>query len=224
MSNANAAAASEGPTVGLDSPEACLLADQAGIIGDLQFVMDCCKRLLSELARPEDEQEPVIPQALWSAALVAYARCFGEGKRYGLTSDDIRSLPLQGEVLKYHKWVIEQRNQVTRHPADPFDAARVGATLSPPDARPRKVAGIAIMTMSHVLVDDMGVRQLGALASELARQTAEKAKPQQDVVLADTQKMDIDHLYELPQLRTRPPGSDDQDAGAAAESASPDAG
>ena len=209
MSNAKAAAASAGPTVSLDSPEARLLADQAGIIGDLQFVMDCCKRLLAELARPEAEQEPVIPQALWSAALVAYARCFGEGKRYGLTPDDIRSLPLQGEVLKYHTWVVEQRNQVTRHSADPFEAARVGATLSPPAAGPRKVAGIAIMTMSHVLVDDMGVRQLGALASELARQTAEKAKPQQDVVLADTQKMDIDRLYELPQLRTGPPGSDD---------------
>ena len=83
MSNANAAAATAGPTVGLDSAEARLLADQAGIIGDLQFVMDCCKRLLSELARPEAEQEPVIPQALWSAALVATpaasARASGSG-------------------------------------------------------------------------------------------------------------------------------------------------
>jgi len=203
MSNANAAAAEQAPTVGLDSPAARLLADQAAIIGDLQFVMDCCKRLLTELDRPEADRDPVIPQALWSAALVCYARCFGDGKRFGLGPDDIRSLPLQGEVMKYHKWVIGQRNQVTRHPADPFDAARVGATLSPPGAEHRKVAGIAIMTMSHVLVDDMGVRQLGALASELAKQTADKARPQQDVVLADTQQLDIDQLYQLPRLRTR---------------------
>jgi hypothetical protein len=203
MSNANAAAAQQAPTVGLDSPAARLLADQAAIIGDLQFVMDCCKRLLTELDLPEADRDAVIPQALWSAALICYARCFGEGKQFGLSLDDIRSLPLQGEVMKYHKWVIEQRNQVTRHPADPFDAARVGATLSPPGARDRKVSGIAIMTMSHVLVDDMGVRQLGALASELAKQTADKARPQQDVVLADTEKLDIDQLYQLPRLRTR---------------------
>lgn len=223
MSDANAAG--QAPTVGLDSPEARILADQAGIIGDLQFVMDCCKRLLAELDRPEAQREPVVPQALWSAALVSYARCFGEGKRFGLTQDDIRKLPLQGEVMKYHKWVIEQRNQVTRHPAEPFEAARVGATLTPPGAAERKVAGIAIMTMSHVLVDDTGVRQLGALASELAKQTAEKAKPQQDAVLAGAEQMDIDRLYELPQLRTGPPGGTggghDGAGGAAADGAGP---
>jgi hypothetical protein len=221
MSNANAAAG-QPPTVGLDSPQARVLADQAAIIGDLQFVMDCCKRLLTELDRPEADRDAVIPQALWSAALVTYSRCFGEGKRFGLTLDDIRGLPLQGEVMKYHKWVIDQRNHVTRHPADPFDAARVGATLSPPGAEHREVAGIAIMTMSHVLVDDMGVRQLGALASELAKQTAEKAKPQQDVVLADTQQMDIEALYQLPQLRTGPAGEAAGDHnGAGADGAGP---
>ncbi len=30
------------PTVALDVPSARVLADQASIISDLQFVMDCC--------------------------------------------------------------------------------------------------------------------------------------------------------------------------------------
>jgi len=60
-------------TVALDTPSARILADQASIINDLQFVMDCCKRLLDELGRPQEERDGVVPQALWSSALVAYA-------------------------------------------------------------------------------------------------------------------------------------------------------
>ena len=119
-------------TVALDLPSAQLLADQIATIQDLQFVMECCKRLLSELVTPEDERDPVVPQALWSAALTAYGRCFAMGKRFGLTADDVRSLPLEGQVMKFHNWIVEERNQLARHPADPFDVAKVGTVLSAP--------------------------------------------------------------------------------------------
>jgi hypothetical protein len=199
------AASPEAPmlTVALDVPSAQILADQASIIQDLQFVMECCKRLLTELAKPEEDRDPVVPQALWSAALVAYARCFGKGKRFGLATEDVRTLPLQGEVMKYHKWVIEERNKLTVHPANPFEATKVGAALSPPGQAQRRVEGIAVLSTSHVLVDDTGVRQLGGLASELAKQTAEKAQGQQDSVLADAQQVNIDSLYRSPPLRMR---------------------
>jgi hypothetical protein len=62
-----------------------------------------------------------------------------------------------------------------------------------------------ILSASHVLVDDTGVRQLGGLASELAKQTAEKAQTQQDSVLADAQQLNTDSLYKLPPLRMRSP-------------------
>jgi hypothetical protein len=189
-------------TVALDVPSAKVLADQASIIQDLQFVMECCKRLLAELAKPAESRDAVVPQALWSAALVAYARCFGKGKRFGLADDDIRTLPLQGEVMKYHKWVIGERDKLAAHPANPYEAARVGAALSPPGEAARRVEGIAILSTSHVLVDDTGVRQLGGLASELAKQTAGKAQEQQDSVLADAQQLNIDSLYRLPPLST----------------------
>jgi hypothetical protein len=192
-------------TVALDVPSARILADQALIIQDLQFVMECCKRLLNELVKPEKDRDAVVPQALWSAALVAYARCFSKGKRFGLAAEDIESLPLQGEVMRYHKWVIGERNKLTTHPANPFEAAKVGAALSRPDRAQRRVEGVAVLSTSHVLVDDTGVRQLGGLASELAKQTAEKAKGQQDAVLADAQQMNIESLYRRPALRTGSP-------------------
>src|SRR5690349_19925538 len=192
-------------TVALDVPSAQVLADQAAIIADLQFVMECCKRLLTELAKPEITRDAVVPNALWSAALVSYARCFGKGKRFGLGTEDVRSLPLQGEVMKYHQWVLAERDKLTTHASNPFDAATIGAALSPPDRDNRQVEGIAIMATSRVLVDDTGVRQLGGLASELAKQTAEKAQKQQDTVLADAQQLSLDRLYKLPPPDSGPP-------------------
>jgi hypothetical protein len=191
-------------TVALDLPSARILAGQASVIQDLQFVMDCCKRLLTELDRPEEDRDGVVPQALWSSAVVAYARCFGRGRRFGLSTEDVRNLPLHGAVMKFHKWVIEERNKVTARPADPFEAAKVGAALSSPGQAERRVEGIAIFSAGHVLVDVIGVRQLGGLASELAKHIAEKAQEQQDSVLADAQQLNVDSLYRSPPLRMQP--------------------
>jgi hypothetical protein len=190
-------------TVALDLPSAQVLADRAAIIADLQFVMDCCKRLLAELAEAEDTGGgSLIQVTLWSAALVAYGRCFTTGQQFGLTTDDVRALPLQGAVLKFHRWALAQRTMLTAHPKNPADAAKVGAVLSQ-----RRVEGIAILSPQRVLVDGIGVRQLGGLASELARQTAERAKRQQDIVLADAQQLTLDALRQLPPLTPAGPGA-----------------
>jgi hypothetical protein len=190
--------------VALESPSARVLADQASVISDLEFVMDCCKRLLAELATPEADRDGVVPLALWSSALVAYARCFGPGGDSGLTKDDVRNLPLQGAVETFHEWVIGERDKLTGHPADPFEAAKVGAALTPAGHAQRRVEGIAVFAASRVLIDATGVRQLGGLASELAKATAVKARKQQDAVLTDAQREDIGRLYAATPLLTEP--------------------
>jgi len=195
-------------TVPLDIPSARVLADQASVVADLQLVMDCCKRLLAELAGPEAEQDEVVALALWSAALLAYGRCFGAGGSSGLTVEDVKSLPLEGAVMNFHEWVIGERDKLTGHPADPFDAAKIGAVLAPVGKR-RRVEGIAVFATSRVLIDATGARQLGGLATELAKQTAGKGQEQQDAVLADTQQLDIAGLYALPPLPTQPPAAPD---------------
>jgi hypothetical protein len=205
-------------TVDIDVPSAQVLADQAVIIQDLQLVMESCRRLLSELDTPEAERDAVVPLALWSSALIAYARCFSSGKRFGLTTQDVEDLPLAGEVMKFHKWVIEERNRHTRHTANPFEAARVGVALAAPPAKQR-IEGVAVLSARHVLVDDTGVRQLGGLASELAKQTADRARTQQDVVLADAQKIELDKLYELPPLPTGPTDAPESEAAAETDQA-----
>jgi flavodoxin len=90
----------------------------------------------------------------------------------------------------------------------------VGAALSPPERGDRRVEGIVIFASSHEVVNDVGVRQLGGLASELAKQIAEKAQEQQDVVLKDAQQLNLDSLYKLPVIGTWPPAEEDTGDGA----------
>lgn len=198
------------PTVAIDVPSAQILADQASIISELQFVMDCCKRLLADLAKPEEERDPLMPLALWSSAVLAYGRCFSKGRRFALATEDVKELPLQGAVMKFHEWVLEERDKLAARAANPAEGARVGAALSPPEQDKRQVEGIVIFASSHEIVNDTGVRQLGGLASELAKQTAEKAQEQQDVVLKDAQQLNLDSLYKLPVIGTWPPGDEEK--------------
>jgi hypothetical protein len=222
MTDDKASAAEQTVTVSLELPSAQLLADQIATIHDLQFVMECCKRLLSELVKPEEEREPVVPQALWSAALTSYDRCFAKGKKFGLTVDDVKALPLEGQVVKFHEWVVDERNTLGRHPTNPFDVARVGAVLSDPGQADREVRGVTVLSASHILVDGAGVRQLGALASELAKQTAEKAQKQEHTVLADAQQLGLDKLYTMTPLPVGAPSDDDEDDGSAAADSAAD--
>lgn len=196
-------------TVALDVPSAYILADQAAIVQELQFVIDCCKRLLGELAADEEKRDGVLPLALWSSAVIAYARCFSKGKRFGLTSEDVQKLPLHGAVMDFHKWVIEEKSKLTAHSANPFEIAKVAAALSPADAKDRRVEGIVIYATNHFVVDGGGVQQLGAMAAALAKQTAEEAQKQEDIVLKDAQQLSLESLYKLAPLRTSPPAADD---------------
>jgi hypothetical protein len=201
------------PTVAIDVPSAQVLADQASIISELQFVMDCCKRLLADLAQPEEERDPLMPLALWSSAVLAYGRCFSKGKRFTLSNDDVRKLPLHGAVMKFHQWILEERDKLAARAANPAEGAKVGAALSAPEQKDRRVEGIVIFASSREVVDDTGVRQLGGLASELAKQTAEKAQEQQDVVLKDAQQLNLDSLYQQEPIGTWPPGEPEDSAG-----------
>jgi hypothetical protein len=144
--------------------------------------------------------------------VLAYGRCFSKGRRFALTNENVKNLPLHGEVMKFHQWVLEERDKLAARAANPAEGAKVGAALSPPGQKDRRVEGIVIFASSHEVVNDTGVRQLGGLASELAKQTAEKAQEQQDVVLKDAQQLDLDSLYRLPQIGTWPPEDSAEDS------------
>ena len=147
----------------------------------------------------------MVPQALWSATLASYSRCFSKGKRFGLGPDDITSLPLEGEVMTFHKWAIEQRTKLTTHPADPFDAAKVPAALARPGQGKRRGRG-------HCDPDPQPRarrRHRGAAAGRArvgAGQADRRAgREASDAVIEEARQLDLDHLYRQPPLSSAHP-------------------
>src|SRR4051812_36912397 len=107
--------------VKLRSPSAARLADLVSIHADLLFISGCCERLMAQLALPEESRDFVLIQALWSAALVSYRRCFSDGKRGGLTNADVRALGLAGEPIEVHQFLHQLRNKHVAHSVNPFE-------------------------------------------------------------------------------------------------------
>jgi hypothetical protein len=109
----------------LETQNARLLADHASVFQDLGFCIQCCDRLASMLR--DGRKDTVLQQALWTSALVAYARCFGTGVRYGITPEIYARF--EGEPLEVHKHYIKMRNKHIAHSVNPFEQVKVGAVL-----------------------------------------------------------------------------------------------
>ena len=82
----------------LGTPAAAALADLASTFEELQTVLGCCERLVA--VPPPDE---LVAEALWTTALLSYARCFAPGARgVGLTVEDVKNTKLEGALEDWH--------------------------------------------------------------------------------------------------------------------------
>jgi hypothetical protein len=114
----------------LTSPAARRLAELAAVFDDLQFVLGCCARLLGELDRA-DQRDPVVVEALWAAALNAYARCFRTGEHdAGLTVGDLAATGLEGDLVSWHETLGKLRDFLVAKAANPREAFSVGVSLA----------------------------------------------------------------------------------------------
>jgi hypothetical protein len=179
------------------------LADLASIFQDLGFVVGCCDRLLDLLA--SSDRDPVLTEALWSAALVAYVRCFGSGKRVGLDPTIVEQVGLQGDVKDWHQYLRDMRDKHVAHSVNPFETVLVGAVLTPPDKEDRKVEGIATLASKLITSDKQGVYQLGQLAKALRAKVGNSCRASREKVQAEAEMLDVAKLYAYPPLRIYAP-------------------
>lgn len=179
----------------LEMPAASALADLAGMFEDMQTVLRCCERLVSELSDADGEPDEVIAESLWTTALLSYGRCFTAGQRgMALTEDDVKKLELQGDVLEWHKVLQRLRDHYASTAANPRERFSVGASQDSDGS----ANGIAITSARQPIVDDRTVRQTGAIAYELSRVIDQRITDQQARVLANAQGMSKDELDRLP--------------------------
>ena len=195
------------PVVPLDGPAAQRLADLVSIGRDLQFVQNACHRMTGLLAVEDDaEKDSVLMEALWTSALVVYARCFATGKRFGLTTADIAALP--GEPVAAHDYLLGMRNKHIAHSVNPFEQVRVGAVLGINDEGTFDVVGVARLALRHVSGPLEGVSGLWQLMDALLRRTADLADELDEDVRREARAVGIEELRGRETMRVVVPHPD----------------
>lgn len=179
----------------LQTPAALALADLTAIFDDLQFVLKCCERLISELARRQHDD--VLLESLWVAALSSYARCFRTGERgMGLSGSDLTATGLKGDVEEWHQLLLKLRDFYVDERANPRETFSVGVS----QATTGEPAGIVITSVVQARVDETTVQQTGRLAFELSRVLDDRIKKQQETVFTAVQAMSTKSLGALPTI------------------------
>lgn len=192
----------------LRSPAALALADLAALFEDLQTVLRCCERLITVLDATTEPDDLAL-EAYWTTAMLSYARCFAAGERgTGLTEDDVTATGLAGDVLGWHRTLLQLRDRYGDPTVNPRESFSVGAAQD----RSGHAEGIAVASSRQPSVDELTVRQTGAVAYALSRLVDERLVAQQGVVFTAVAAMARPALDVLPLLHLAPPETESSPA------------
>jgi len=175
----------------LDGTEAVDLAALAAVFDDLQYALRCCEHLVGVLSR--SDADPALVEALWTGALIAYARCFS-GRARVLTDDDLTELKLDGDVTGFHRAVLRLRDHYASRHANPRETYTVGVAQK----NDGTAAGVAVIGAPQPGVDDTTVRQLGRVAYGLSGLVDARMQAAQQRVHLVAQGLDARRLAALP--------------------------
>lgn len=181
----------------LDTASASKLGDLVETFEELQFVLRCCERLVTELDTSQEDVDGVLVEAVWTTALLSYARCFSSGERDAVLGEqDLRLAQPEGDVLGWHQVLLRLRDHQAQPAASPRERIYVGVAQDDSGAP----AGVAVTSTPQPMVDDVTVRQLGAIAFALVRRVDDQIKTQQEKVsseLKDVSAADLEGLARI---------------------------
>ena len=161
------------------SPAAESLAALCATFEDLQTALRCCERLVSQLtavpaplrAGPVDD---LLVEAVWTLALLSYARCFRAGAGAGagaesgtgpvLSEEDVATTHPGTKVLQWHSVLLSLRDHYADVAVNPREHFTVGVAQDSGGT----ASGIGVTSTREPLVDEVTVRQMGAIAYALS--------------------------------------------------------
>ncbi|HSN37470.1 MAG TPA: hypothetical protein VLT34_14055 [Arthrobacter sp.] len=198
-------AASASPAVALrllDNDIATTLFHLSAVHEDLQTVLRCCERLVSALKSVEDPPDDILMEGVWTAALLSYARCFTSGHVGAtLTETDLAATKLKGDVLGWHKVLLTLREHYASPSVNPRELFSIGVAQDGEGA----ASFIAITGARQPLVEDLSVRQTGAIALALSDMVGGRITAEQERVFGRVKEMPRAELDKLRQLDVAQP-------------------
>ncbi len=183
-----------------DGREARELAGLAAVFDDLQHALRCCEHLVGALARPGPDADAALVEALWTGALVAYARSFSPRAKV-LTEADLRELELDGDVAGFHRALLRLRDHHASRHVNPRETFTVGVAQRDDGT----AAGVAVVGAPQPPVDGTTVRQLGRIAYGLAALVDARMQAAQQRVHLAARGLDAGRLGALPLVDVQVP-------------------
>ena len=184
--------------VRLDGARPAELAALTAVFDDLQYVLMCCEHLVAALDPPPPGPprtvDAALVEALWTGALVGYARCFS-GRTGVLTDADVTSLDLGEQAVPFHTAMKKLRDHYASRHVNPRETVTVGVAVRD-DGSPHAVAVTAVPQPD---VDAATVRMLGRLAYGLSGVLDARMQTAQAAVLEGAAAMSRDELGRMPQ-------------------------
>ena len=208
------------------SPESLELADLYAVFDELEVVLRCCERLMVEIERrpqpPEEAvgdgaahgaapatDEPndeVVIEGLWTLALLSYRRAFAPGALPGtgrLTADDLHAVQPDAAATEWHDLLLRLRAHHAHERLNPREEFAVGAAQE----EGGKVVGIAVTSRRQPPVDDVTVRQTGALAYSLRQLVGRRISESEAALLESVSSLPRSELDALAPLDIAPPSA-----------------
>lgn len=193
----------------LDSPAATRLVRLVEAYDDLQTVLWCCERLVPALTqaqngRPEPGPDDVAVEALWSLALLSYARAFsvdGEAAA-AVTEQDLAATQADGAVPPAHQVLLHLRDHHASPTTNPREVYTVGLAQDDEGV----VNAVAVTSVRAPSVDEAAVRQAGALAYSLCSVLDDRITTVQQSILSEARDTPSTELDAMELIEVAPAG------------------
>jgi hypothetical protein len=181
-----------------DVPSAEELARLGGIRHDLQRVLDFCAVLEAQSPAPMSN-EPVQPFLVWealsTACVVAYARCFASGVRRPLDRNFLDAAP--AHLQKAHTYFLSVRNKHVAHSVNSFEDNTVMLEFGMRGTVPQKVVGATTRSNRLTPIGETEIPQMRELVCWLEDQITPLYSEQMKRVLEVAEKLSPVELIDL---------------------------
>ncbi len=186
----------ESAMVEIHSDAASKYGDTWLVLYELDGVIATCDRLLELTAAKS--QDHVLLECHSTAALIKYVRCFGTGKRAGLSEDDLVGLP--GDPVGVHRYFKDLRDKHIAHSVNPLEQVRVGVIL----ADDGRVDALGHLAGRNISMSDEQARTLKSLAAALASRLRQSLDIQHAKLLRWAQEQPRSAFADMPAQITIP--------------------
>jgi hypothetical protein len=170
--------------------EAILLADLYEIASDLKAASEWCARAI-ELAAQET-RDWLLEEALVTAAVVKYGRCFTKGVRLSLKDDDIASL--RDDLRRGHDYFIALRHKFVAHAVNAFEETFVTVGAREKDGERFPASSINPGSHRLMLSAEMAV-ELAKVVAAVTAIIATRVQVEEARLLAFIQSLPIEVVH-----------------------------